>query len=263
MTQIYIYTLSAGIEIMLAFIAGVFTIVIASGNNRSRYISQDREKWRDSIRLWIVEVSQIIYDGWDNNKLQAKKNELLLRLNPTRDTKLMNNIKRLELGNSQSINVLMEIVNGLQLLLKHDWEKVKKNHSLLGGTYLLNTSIIILIIYFIITTKDYFRIDDLRFNTDYFWNLMILFIGKFLINEIEKIPIIREKTTINVFDNYTASINLPSLTEIVVSIIVFVICVIVSKDYLIFGLLCGASIICLVSWLITVINIRRKNAIKI
>ena len=218
-----IYTINIGEqEAILALIAGIFTILVASKNNKSRYITQDREKWRDRIRDWIVEVTQIIYDGWDNNKLEAKKNEMLLRLNPKCDEVLQSNISKLKLKNEEVDNELKNVVENLQYLLKHDWEKVKKNHSIFGGTQLLNISLIITSAYYLIVTKQYFRFDQPTFDIKYLWILLLVLIGKLFITEIEKIPFVREKTGINVFNHYQGSINLPSLVEIVVSALIFI-----------------------------------------
>ncbi len=175
-----------------AFIVGGFTVLVATKNKQGRYVTEERKKWRDYIRAWMKDVTQIIYDGWDSNLLQAKKSEIILHLNPYDDTELKDEISELKLpkDNPNYADVLIEVRDMLQKLLKHDWERVKKNNSVLGSTVFINLSILSLVIYYVFRIKDYSDISDIIgaiLEEKMIFSLFFIVLVKFLIVELEKL----------------------------------------------------------------------------
>ncbi|MDZ4195967.1 MAG: hypothetical protein U1C51_01825 [Candidatus Izemoplasmatales bacterium] len=241
-------------EILLAFIAGIFTMVIASGKSRNRYVTEDREKWRDKTREWIFDVTQMIHDGWDKNRLEAKKNEIILRLNPVSDKVLQKAIEKLSIDTKDAEANLALVVLYLQRLLKDDWEKVKKSQSLLGGTYFFNLSIFILIVYSFMMSIESLTSDNPEFNIKYLFGILCVVLGKFFLVEIEKIPVVREITSINVFKRYRWSVNMPSLSEILVTMITFFIVSCIINDIVFFTHLFIFHVIILTIWIIVKIK---------
>lgn len=139
------------IDIIVAFIAGGFSIFVLSSNKKGEFVTNDREKWRAFMRDWIADTTLIVQKvsaqeckgNYKNNfesLLDSQKNAIISRLNPIRDLILINKIGDLKLGD---IDNLKDICDDISTLLKYDRERVKKDTSLLGDTLLLNVFFII------------------------------------------------------------------------------------------------------------------------
>ncbi|KFZ26385.1 MAG: hypothetical protein KQ78_01326 [Candidatus Izimaplasma bacterium HR2] len=252
------------VEIIAAFIAGGFTVILASGKNRSRYITQERENWRRYIRDWLKDITQIIYDDWDYNRLQSFKGAIILRLNPTRDTDLINNVNKLNLmknyPNRDGVAQLEKVKVQLQKLLKHDWERVKKNKSILGSTPMLNLTLLTYLLYFMWLTIDKFSLESLELDVNMIMILSTFLVIKFAIAELNKIPLLREFSTFNIFECYSLSINMISFTEIFTLVIYSTILILIFGSYNIINvpLLILSSII-LIIWIFEKITCVRNN----
>jgi len=242
------------LQIFVAFIAGMATIVVASGNNHSRYVTGDREKWRDFIRVWIKKTTILIYDGKNANQLETQKSEIILRLNPNRDLVLRNQINNLSVNSLDKVKDLNIVIDSLQKLLKHEWEKIKKGHSLLGGSYFLNISLIALLGWYLYKANNYTNIEIISINIKYALSLIFILLGKLLVVELEKIPYLRDKASINIFDNFNHSINLPSLIELYVMVGAFILGYFITREIEIFIIPSA-----LVIFYITLRTILKKN----
>ncbi|MEC9485518.1 MAG: hypothetical protein UMR38_06550 [Candidatus Izemoplasma sp.] len=218
--------MESSIDIIVAFIAGVFTVVVATSNNNSKYITGERTGWRKYVREWISDIARLSETIPDISNfdyccslsknirvlLEEKKYGLTSKLNPIRDKELINSIKAItysDLYTFRSIGQgkISDIIDNLEKLLKHDWERVKKNKSFLGKYYLTNIVILTTVFCFLMKTYKYFSPTKIIFDSNMIISLALIILGKFIVIEIEKIVIIRIKATFNLFSSFNLALD--------------------------------------------------------
>lgn len=88
-------------------------------------VTQERQKWREKIRELVVEINENSLDGnW--KKVAEARAELQVLINPydNNDKYIINRLVKLE--ESKDVSELLEINDSISRLLKHDWERIKK-----------------------------------------------------------------------------------------------------------------------------------------
>ena len=86
-------------------------------------ITQEQTKWREKIRKKSLEVHIAIINK-EKVALEKLHAEFSLIVNPKKDIDILNCIKLPEKG--KEIDLSNEFISRVSLLLKHDWERVKK-----------------------------------------------------------------------------------------------------------------------------------------
>lgn len=90
-------------------------------------ITKERAKWRDKIRdqALAVHKAAAVADGATLRQLRL---QLSLNLNPTdtEDLAILGAISRLEEARDSADKVQLEFADRVSLLLKHDWERAKR-----------------------------------------------------------------------------------------------------------------------------------------
>jgi len=123
--DIKIITAIVGSSVLSAIITSLFTKSSKDKSNKLQYITNERKLWRDDIRKAAVEVRK---EGGDKQKeimfktIQEAKTYFQVRLNPedAEDNKLL---ECFDISKNTISNNFEEYV---ARLLKHDWERVKK-----------------------------------------------------------------------------------------------------------------------------------------
>ncbi|MEN3758350.1 hypothetical protein ABDZ57_16165 [Aeromonas veronii] len=88
-------------------------------------ITQERQKWRDKIRELVIEINKnSLNENWD--KVTEARAQLQVLINPydENDKDIIHRLICLEYYNKTS--TLLKINDSISRLLKHDWERVKK-----------------------------------------------------------------------------------------------------------------------------------------
>lgn len=116
----------------VALITAIFTKLSKDKTDKLQYITNERKQWRDDIRKATLEVKKINDENQTDkmfNTFQEAKTYFQVRLNPedTEDNKLLDCF---DIMNNEITDNFDEYV---ARLLKHDWERVKKetNHNFL------------------------------------------------------------------------------------------------------------------------------------
>jgi len=86
-------------------------------------ITQERTKWREKIRERSLEVHIAIINK-DKVALEKLHAEFSLIVNPKKDIEILNCIK--VPNDEKEIDLSNEFISRTSLLLKHDWERAKK-----------------------------------------------------------------------------------------------------------------------------------------
>ncbi|MGL4706793.1 hypothetical protein [Aeromonas veronii] len=88
-------------------------------------ITQERQKWRDKIRELVIEINKnSLNENWD--KVTEARAQLQVLINPydENDKDIIHRLICLEYYKKTS--TLLKINDSISRLLKHDWERVKK-----------------------------------------------------------------------------------------------------------------------------------------
>jgi hypothetical protein len=134
-----IVKLVLGTGLVSAFITALFSKFQADKNHKVENITKERKEWRDCIRLIVLDVVQA-YQKKDSDQLQSLEAELRVHLNPynkrsNSDIKIISAIRDLR-KDDVSEDKLTEFCDRVSYLLKHDWERVKKETA--SGISILN-----------------------------------------------------------------------------------------------------------------------------
>lgn len=147
-----IVTLVLGTGLVSAFITALFSKFQSDKNHKIENITKERKEWRDCIRRIVLDVVEACQNE-DADKLHGLEAELRVRLNPNdkSDKKILVVISGLRTGgneNNSAEDKLTEFCDRISYLLKHDWERVKKETatsiSILNILYALFFSIVTL-----------------------------------------------------------------------------------------------------------------------
>lgn len=126
------------ITLICAIISAVISLTLSYFTNRYNYrhlfaetVSQSRNKWLNEMRDFI---STMLAEAQFPNpkprtftkKYWKARNEIMLRLNLNEPLHLMLKNEILTLDNNNNKKTIENIISISQLLLKEEWEKVKK-----------------------------------------------------------------------------------------------------------------------------------------
>ena len=122
-TNIVIAIMSS--SVLTATITSLFTKISKDKSDKLQYITNERKQWRDDIRKAVVEVRKISDDKQTEKmfkSFQEAKTYFQVRLNPEdeEDNKL------LECFDTKNNKITDNFNEYVARLLKHDWERVKK-----------------------------------------------------------------------------------------------------------------------------------------
>jgi hypothetical protein len=114
--------------VIAALVAALVALVTTERRLAAENVTQERTKWRDKVRCLADDVYKAFLVGEsDANVYQRLRAQLTLRLNP--HDKLDQQI--LELIRVDGAGSADEFIQRVALLLKHDWERAKREASLL------------------------------------------------------------------------------------------------------------------------------------
>jgi len=120
-----------GSSVLAALVTAMFSRVHQSRSITVRYVTEEREKWRESLKLAMSELSGFVnLPDSDESKLKNIRKtstyiKLCLNPNPKHlaDVTALSKIE--ELCHSPSYETFNIIEKEIQSILKHDWERVK------------------------------------------------------------------------------------------------------------------------------------------
>ncbi|MHC0037985.1 hypothetical protein [Pseudoneobacillus sp. C159] len=115
-------------SIMATFISSVITKNVNDRTLRLKYITEERQKWR---ALMKEKVSLVVSNSYkDKNELLKLATEIQLSLNPNdkEDKKIISCLREIMVS-SHAEREKEKLVELTQQLLKHDWERAKKEAS--------------------------------------------------------------------------------------------------------------------------------------
>ncbi|GEM_PF-2084930 len=112
-------------SVVVALISATFTKLSADKKIKIDNVTKERKEWRDRLRKLVVKTA-IAFQKSDTKKLQKIEVELIVRLNPEDkcDMAIVESLKKL--SRSLDEKDLIEFSDRVSYLLKHDWERVKK-----------------------------------------------------------------------------------------------------------------------------------------
>lgn len=114
-----------GTGLVSALVTALFSKFSSDKNHKIENITKERKEWRDKVRTIVVEVVKSSQEK-DIKKLELLEAELTVRLNPEDEhdksiIKSLNSINR-----DWSNEKVKEFCDRVSYLLKHDWERAKK-----------------------------------------------------------------------------------------------------------------------------------------
>ncbi|MFD1171217.1 hypothetical protein [Oceanobacillus picturae] len=119
-------------SVISAFITSIFVKLNNDRNLQLKYITEERQKWRNQIK---ENVSLLVSNSYENDKeLKRIVTFLLLSVNPNdeEDVKIINCLNNILINNNDD-NEKNKLIELIQQLLKHDWERAKKESSAFNG----------------------------------------------------------------------------------------------------------------------------------
>jgi len=111
--------------VIAAFVSALFSVLTAERRIAAENVIQERKNWRDKIRELASEVHEALV-GIDEAKLRELRARFSLLVNPhdTQDQEILALITAAHTTHSD------EFTQRVALLLKHDWERAKREASL-------------------------------------------------------------------------------------------------------------------------------------
>lgn len=121
------WTVLVSSAVIAALVSGVVSFLTSERALASKNILEERKNWRDEIRKLAAEVQEALISSEANkNKLPELRARLMLHLNP-HDAEDQAIIDLLAAGDSGRSD---EFSRRAALLLKHDWERAKRETNL-------------------------------------------------------------------------------------------------------------------------------------
>jgi hypothetical protein len=112
--------------VIAAVVAGIVALLTSERQLAAENVIQERKNWREKIRDLAADVYHAINSGEsDENKFRELRAKLALRLNPhdAEDQKILELV-------APDVSRADEFNQRVSLLLKHDWERAKRDASL-------------------------------------------------------------------------------------------------------------------------------------
>jgi len=126
-------TYKSGITIIFSIIGGIFVYLKYSHSKRLEYTASERKEWRSNLRksLKILILANMENEKISQNRIDFARANIISNLNPiAKEDSLDNKVFEIFKKNYKRKN-LGEEINALQLLLKFDWDRAKKENILL------------------------------------------------------------------------------------------------------------------------------------
>lgn len=132
MDTMKILELVVGPAVIAAIISGIISFFVAKKERSLKYITDERKKWREEIRIIVEELVEA-----DHEKVLMVLAKLKVRINAfgivqdyySKDSHIWEVISKIEherLGEEELLVLKRQLMEYLSLLLKLDWEKSKK-----------------------------------------------------------------------------------------------------------------------------------------
>jgi DNA-binding PucR family transcriptional regulator len=112
-------------SVVAAIVSSIVAVLTSERRLASENVIQERTKWREHVRNLAKEVNDAISTS-DSNKLRELGARIALRLNPhdAEDQEILTLIASSDATRADEFN------QRVMLLLKHDWERAKRDGSL-------------------------------------------------------------------------------------------------------------------------------------
>lgn len=131
MPELKIIIAVIGSSVLAALVTAIFSKINQSKAITVRYVTEEREKWRENLKLAMSELSEFVnLPDTDEGKLKnirKKSTYIKLCLNPNpkhkTDSAALKNLD--QICNSPSYRNFKRLEVAIQEILKHDWERVK------------------------------------------------------------------------------------------------------------------------------------------
>jgi hypothetical protein len=220
------------IALCAGFIGGIFSQKKDDKSNELVHVTEERKNWRKELKdlLPIFLNSQLnenieIVRVPDLNFLETLKMKIEIQLNPNdkKDNLIVENLKKYiesisKKNNSEVVRLKKEITNQFANLLKHDWERIKKETKSKKTITPLRLGAIIFSLYYIIpfmakfmpVFKGYRKFDE-KFETELHKIIMVLaftFIFTYLIEVIRKSAMFLMESSFCTNNSFTKLLNL-------------------------------------------------------
>lgn len=117
-----------GSSVLSSFLTSWFGKTSSDKSIQIENVTKERKEWRDRIRVLVVETASAFHDK-KADQLKQIEAELIVRLNPgdQEDVEALECFKKLRINWKDSD--LEEFSDRISFLLKHDWERVKRECS--------------------------------------------------------------------------------------------------------------------------------------
>jgi hypothetical protein len=114
--------------VIAALVAALFSVLTSERRIAAENVIQERKKWRDTVRDLASEVFKALHlsDADRVNRIRELRGKFALLVNPHEDK----DQQILELIVVEGAGRADEFIQRVALLLKHDWERAKREASL-------------------------------------------------------------------------------------------------------------------------------------
>lgn len=114
--------------VVAALVSGFAALLTSERRISAENVIQERMKWREKVRDLAADVYELVVSGEpDTKKYQQLRAQLTLRLNP-HDEEDHQILTLVAAGDNARAE---EFTQRIALLLKHDWERAKRDANLL------------------------------------------------------------------------------------------------------------------------------------
>ncbi|HIF9116007.1 TPA: hypothetical protein ACX6O9_000584 [Photobacterium damselae] len=155
-------------------------------------ITKERQKWRESIRNLVLEVNEYCNNN-DFKKINSIQAQFQVLINPydNNDKKIIELLGELQKGDNTR-EVLPIFNDSISKLLKHDWDRVKKEAGFFVSSKRLALATLILWLYLYIS-EHYFNINISKINEYPLHILIFMFFVMLSLPSVYRIFIITVK----------------------------------------------------------------------
>lgn len=182
-------------ESFIVGILGIFTGYLTAKTTREdTFVLQDRQVWRQYLRKWVDKLTTCSIG--QTKKLSKLRNALIVRINPYRDVHIMmllDNIIDVSIAfpsaedkaqlEAEFDALKNDLVFVISLLLKKDWERVKKDSSLFLKFGSINLVVCILFVLLIPGILSSFFTGDLQVLLILLADILVCYVGVVILIE--------------------------------------------------------------------------------
>lgn len=164
-------------------------------------ITKERQKWRESIRNLVLEVNEYCNNN-DFKKINSIQAQFQVLINPydNNDKKIIELLGELQKGDKNR-ELLLIFNDSISKLLKHDWDRVKKETGFIVSSKGLALATLILWLYLYIS-EHYFNVNISKINEYPLHILILMFFVMLSLPSVYRIFIITVKKsfTLDIFN---------------------------------------------------------------